>query len=348
MSTLLLLAVEGMVRIRQWWLYGTLFQLEEVKEHKKDLGIEAPKAGYTSRRVQINSLGFRGPELTVPKPKGTLRLAFLGGSTTFCAEVSSNEHVWVHLVWKRLQELNPNVPMDYINAGVTGQTIAGSLVLLQKRIAALQPDVIFINHASNDMTREARMLAEAQGLISKPIANSWLANYSLFWYLVEKNYQIRIIQANKRHLDKFPDDFGQPFENNLTQLVQESQRLAPLTVLITWTQQMRKQHSPEANRRAAASSQFFMPFLTPEGLLEGYARYNAVIARVAQTTGSVLVADENRIPGDAIHFNDAVHFTDAGSQIMAERVSDGLLADPRWQKLLQKHAEASSSGSGMP
>lgn len=335
----LLLLAEGVVRVRQWWLYGSAFQLEDVKERQDTLGIDTPKPGYETRSIRINSLGFRGPELVVPKPAGTLRLAFLGGSTTFCAEVSSNEAVWAHLVWHDLQQRYPQIRFDYVNAGVTAYTTLHSQTIFRQQVAPLQPDMVFIYHATNDMTYEVHTLAESQGLVSRPQPTSWLGRYSLLWFLVEKNIQIRVIQASKKHIESLPDDFGQSFAANLTQLIQEAKQRVDLVAVITWSQQMRQGHTAEVNRRAAASAQFYMPSLAPETILEGYARYNGIITRVARDTGAVLIADEDRIPGDPVHFNDSVHFTDAGSRAMAQRVVDGLLADPRWHELVKRFSE---------
>ncbi len=335
----LLLLAEGVVRVRQWWLYGSLFQLEDVKVRQDVGGLDIPKPGYETRSIRINSLGFRGPELVVPKPAGTLRLAFLGGSTTFCAEVSSNEAVWAHRVWHDLQQRYPKIRIDYVNAGVTAYTTLHSLGIYKQQVAQLQPDVVFIYHATNDMTYEVYSLAESQGLVSRPKPTSWLGRYSLLWFLVEKNYQIRVIQDNKKHIESLPDDFGHSFAVNLTQLIQEVKQGVDLVAVITWSQQMRQGHTKDVNRRAAASAQFYMPSLAPEQILQGYARYNGVIRRVARETGSVLIADEDRIPGDPVHFNDSVHFTDAGSRVMAERVIDGLLADPRWHEFVRRFAE---------
>ncbi len=40
--------------------------------------------------------------------------------------------------------------------------------------------------------------------------------------------------------------------------------------------------------------------------------------------------ENDNTPTD-IHFNDSVHFTDAGSARMAERVTEKLLANPKFQ-----------------
>jgi hypothetical protein len=83
--TVLILAAEGAVRVRQLVKYGSAAMQEDhwVDDPKTQLRI--PVAGFSSGRVSINSLGFRGPEIAVPKPPGTVRIAFLGASTTCAA-----------------------------------------------------------------------------------------------------------------------------------------------------------------------------------------------------------------------------------------------------------------------
>lgn len=344
----LLLLVEGGVRLRQWWMYGAFTHQEKMTEFKPELGIDLPVAGFASRTIQINALGLRGPELTLPKPNGTLRLAFIGGSSTFCTEVSSNDAVWPHLVWERLQKQTPQRHMDYINAGVTAYSTKQSLIHLQKIVAPLQPDLIVILHGSNDMTLETRALAEKQGLTSKPFTHSWISNHSLFWFLVEKNLQIRSVQANKERLTSFPTDFGLPFEENLTHLIREAQKVSRLVAVSTTSQQIRKEHTSETNKRAAASSQYYMPFLSPEALLDAFDRYNAVIRRVARKTGALLLDIESRIPGDPEHFVDAVHFTDTGNRVMAEQVTTGILSSTRWQELVTNGTPNPPKGKRTP
>jgi hypothetical protein len=49
-----------------------------------------------------------------------------------------------------------------------------------------------------------------------------------------------------------------------------------------------------------------------------------------------LIEDEDAIAGDSEHFNDTVHFKDAGSERMAERVSQAFAADKEAQRILTK------------
>src|SRR5215475_3012095 len=95
-----ILLAEGAVRLRQWVRVGRMRTFDDIVAVDPATGLHVPRPNRMSGGVHINSLGFRGPELAVPKPPGDVRLAFLGGSTTYCAEVSSNETAWPHLVWQ--------------------------------------------------------------------------------------------------------------------------------------------------------------------------------------------------------------------------------------------------------
>ena len=88
------------------------------------------------------------------------------------------------------------------------------------------------------------------------------------------------------------------------------------------------------NSRAALGC--VAPFMTLDGLLAGYARYNTLIADAAQAEGALLIGGENRIPGDAAHFVDSVHFTDRGSRANADRVVEALAADAKVRELIEQ------------
>jgi len=93
----------------------------------------------------------------------------------------------------------------------------------------------------------------------------------------------------------------------------------------TFSTQLRRGQSPDEKLRASASALYYMPFMTPDGLIVAYERYNQIIRQVARATGAILIEHENDIGGDPQHFTDSVHFTDEGSAAMARRVSGELL-----------------------
>src|SRR5215471_5362125 len=84
------------VRVRHRLKFGTFWGIEDTYTIDPKSGLRIPIPGGHFGGIHINSLGFRGPEISIPKPRSTLRVAFLGSSTTFCGEVSSNENAWPH------------------------------------------------------------------------------------------------------------------------------------------------------------------------------------------------------------------------------------------------------------
>jgi lysophospholipase L1-like esterase len=341
---LVLLGAEGVVRLRQMLKYGSAKVFEDYYTVDPKLKLRVPVANFSSGRISINSLGFRGPELVVPKPPGTVRLAFLGASTTFCAEVSGNEYVWPHLVTASLSRKFSEAKFDYVNGSLPGYTMDSLLKNLQHRVAPLRPDVIVIYEVSNNLSGEMRELAAKRGIISdsKIKEFSWPGRYSLLWNLVEKNLRIlvsqRAAESGQERLEVDVRTLGSEYRQALTQLVRAAQRSAKLVAVATFSIQLRRDQSPEQEMRASASAFFYMPFATPRLLIEGYERYNQIVREVALETGAFLIEGENDVPGDSNNFTDTVHFTNAGSKAMAERVTRALLSSPELGRLVLARA----------
>ena len=344
-------AAELGLRVRQKIKFGSLFRIEDTYTLDPKSGLRIPVPGGSFGGIRINSLGFRGPELKMPKSRSTLRVAFLGSSTTYCAEVSNNENTWPHLVTEALQAEWPGLSVDYINAGVPGYSVSSSLKNLEYRITPLEPDVIVIYEGHNDLTGNSFYLARKQGLVSIPPPQNitWPAKYSLLWYLVEKNLVIMSQQRTARRtagtLSFDRERLARPFHRDLKDLVEVSKRTAPIIVLVTFSTQLREEQPPEQQSRAAASSLYYMPYMSVNGLIQGYAEYNDAVRQVASETGALLIDGENSIPGDAQHFADSVHFTDKGSHLMARRVARGLIQSPRLQELAANILSAKRSAT---
>lgn len=341
---LVILLAEGAVRVRHWLKYGDMWGVEETYEVDPESGLRIPIKNSTIGPIIINSLGFRSPEIVVPKPQGTLRLAFLGGSTTYCAEVSGNDKTWPDLVWRALQARWPDAHIDYANAGVPGYTIDTMRQTLEHRVKPLNPDVIIIYESTNDLTANSFELAQRQGLVTQHTeeALSWPSQYSLLWYLVEKNLLVMRHQAegerSEGKLEVDPADLARPFRDRLEALVRESQAVAPLVVLVTFSQRLRHDQTPEQRQEAAITSRYYMPYMSNEQTLAGFDAYNAVIREVARDSGALLVEGEDSIPADAAHFTDSVHFTDLGSEAQAARVAGALEASPELAALIRASA----------
>lgn len=332
-------AAELGVRVRQHIKFGSLLRIEDTYTIDPKSGLRIPVPGGSFGGIHINSMGFRSPELEIPKAASTVRMAFLGSSTTYCADVSSNENTWPHLVAQKLRAQWPDVNVDYINAGVPGYSVTSSLQNLKSRVAPLAPDIIVIYEGHNDLSGNSFDLAVKEGLASKQTEQnlSWPAKYSLLWYLVEKNLLIISKQRSAHEIEgklRFDKEaLTAPFRRDLKDLVEASKRVAPLVVLVTFSTQLRNEQTPEQQTRAAATSLYYMPYMSINGLIEAYAGYNEVVRQVAQETGSLMISDENSIPGDPQHFVDSIHFTDEGSRVMSQRVAHALLESAALQEI---------------
>jgi lysophospholipase L1-like esterase len=343
----ILMLAEGIVRVRQKVKYGFTEDIGTIYRIEPSSGLKLPIANKTMGGIKINSLGFRSPELISPKPDTIVRLDFLGGSTTFCAEASSNEHTWPHLVWEQVKKAKPNQQFDYLNAAVPGYTVKTSLKNLQKRVKYLDPDVIIIYHATNDLAADSRLFAVKQGLYQNAEKNRDLVSkYSLLLSLVKKNLLIRKRQeqaVDDLKLEFEPRELSAGFKKRLRRLVEESQKFAKLVAVVTFSHQIRREQDRAIQLKAANTALYYMPYMNIDGLLAGYEEYNKIIRAVTEDTGALLIEGEMDIPGNDTYFYDSVHFTDAGSVLMARRVSRALLGSAEFNAILKQKGELSAS-----
>jgi len=101
-------------------------------------------------KTRHNSLGFRGPEIA-PKAPGEYRIAFVGGSTTYTYNVPEDEFSYPALVGKRLRGHFGHKNVQVINAGCIGYSSLQSLLNLELKVLDLEPDLVVVLHAINDI-----------------------------------------------------------------------------------------------------------------------------------------------------------------------------------------------------
>jgi lysophospholipase L1-like esterase len=116
----------------------------------------APKPGWSSgpgERLQAshNALGLRGKETTLEKPAGTFRVVTLGGSSVYGSQDSSDESVWSARLERMLAEARPDGRVEVLNAGCLGWNSFEMLACLEFRLLDLQPDLVIVYEAINDM-----------------------------------------------------------------------------------------------------------------------------------------------------------------------------------------------------
>jgi len=107
--------------------------------------------------VRINSLGFRGAEFPRRKEPGALRILCLGDSYTFGPYVDDDQALPAVLGRVLSASRRPGAPpVDVINGGANGFTLADELAFLTTKSPEVQPDVVIVAFTQNDILDLAR------------------------------------------------------------------------------------------------------------------------------------------------------------------------------------------------
>ena len=99
--------------------------------------------------ISINSRGFRGKEFAAEKGRA-YRIVAMGESSTYGCTINPGERPWPELLEELIQQrLQPDRPVEVINAGVPANELRHGLYRLPREILPLQPDMIISYHGYN-------------------------------------------------------------------------------------------------------------------------------------------------------------------------------------------------------
>jgi lysophospholipase L1-like esterase len=99
--------------------------------------------------IQVNSLGFRGDEVAVEKPGGTLRIAGLGDSVTdgLFVDDDATYPYFLQQILNEQYRLNAEV----INAANGGGSIDKEYAIMKRNVVPLKPDITVLMFCTNDI-----------------------------------------------------------------------------------------------------------------------------------------------------------------------------------------------------
>jgi lysophospholipase L1-like esterase len=97
---------------------------------------------HSTLRSDVNSWGFNFDELPLEKPKDTIRIVCLGGSTT------AGKEAWPYWLERNLEQKGMKV--EVLNFGVQAWTSAESLSALMFLGLDFSPDHVLVHHTNND------------------------------------------------------------------------------------------------------------------------------------------------------------------------------------------------------
>jgi len=340
-----LVLVETALRVRAWVKYGSFgsSNVDGQLVFDQEAGIVVPRPGSesSSRDIsyKINSLGFRGEEITRAKPAHTIRIACVGASTTYCTGVSGNDAAWPKQLQDKLCKKYPSVSWEVINAGVPGHRMADGLKNLRHRVLPLQPDLVIYYEANNQLAGDTRRLAEARGLAdpssgARSPTVKLLSEASLLFHLCYMNLTITSAGAddNTKKLQGLPKDLPEGFLKEIGEFHDELKRRTIALVLSTFVVKYRADQDRAVQIKNADVAFYYMPWMSIDDLLAGIDMYNKAIVDYARTHGVPVVEETTSIPADAKHFLDCIHLSDEGCARMADRflrcLEDNALLSP--------------------
>jgi lysophospholipase L1-like esterase len=100
-------------------------------------------------RIRTNRWGFRGPERTLEKPPGVLRVICIGGSTTY--DTSTDGETWPEKLERRLQARHPDREIQVLNLGMNAASLPFNLVQLALTGVHFDPDLVIVYPGHNDL-----------------------------------------------------------------------------------------------------------------------------------------------------------------------------------------------------
>lgn len=355
------LVCEGGVRVRERVKYGTFSRAgTQLYEHTQDGRVELKPGTDTSGtelKVHVGLLGFRGPEVVVPKPAGTTRVVCIGGSTTFDILAKSDEAAWPARLQAKLRAKHPR--LEVVNAGVAGYTIDSYFAEpLWKKIESVAPDVIVGYFATNEVSKEARRRFDAPKLscescgfeVEKDAARDpktcsrcggelldtsggpsaagralkAITDWSLFAFKVHLLVDSRKKPPEREGTHDLPDEAARTFERKLDELARRIRALKAKPALASFALRWSADQPREKRRELAAGAFSIYPGLSLDGIDRAFRAYNDAIARVARAEGAVLLPVNEELSGTPELFGDFVHFSAEGSERMADVVARGL------------------------
>jgi lysophospholipase L1-like esterase len=256
-------------------------------------------AGGELFRVEINRLGYRTHDFEESKPRGTVRVLCIGGSTTVAGR--ANDETYPALLEAKLRRRWPGLPVEVLNLGVSG---VGSALWLEwlPRLLAWDPDVIVQYEAINDIAWTELLDYAARHPWRRRLRDSFLLD-------------------RMRAFD--PSDLDAEMQATLDLRGEMNRRCRERDVAYlgaTFAAPDAARTSPEFVRLLDVSAEFWtrhFPLRSYSSYAAILARHNALFRELAyrERINRVLVAE--RLDDPAL-FVDACHFTPQGIDRLAE------------------------------
>jgi len=284
-----------------------------------------------------NAMGFRDDFVDEPKRPGTLRILCLGGSTTYGVSVSNNNQTYPAYLEQYLNGAYRIGRWDRVqvyNLGVGGYTSREVLANLKAYGLALDPDVILIQSAINDVA--PRFYDELQCDYSHfrktmtPLSPNFLqrtayrSRFILFTAWQFGLIEPLTLQSRTQYPAPSPDvalaNLGNNSSDCYRRYLEEAINLAETNEIEIWLLSQIYLDIPAFQAPTPELQRL------DEAYRSGLSDHNQVIRGLCKSTSARLIDIDKLMPRRPALFKDPIHMRATGNQEKAEIIAKTLQA----------------------
>ena len=320
------------------------------------------KPGARYAKWQLNSLGYRGPELRA----GTIRILTIGASETFGLYEAPGEE-YPRQLERDLNSWAGKDVFQVVNVAFAGETLPTAILRVPQIVEQIHPSYALIypdlssyiwlslKTDNSDVNRpiadtiqnqkkfDSRLSGRVENLLKQTLPvfiQDELRKISMRREIAARHYVI---------LDRLPEDRIDHFRQDLQTLLAALREHNVQPVLVTHATIFSKPLS-ESDRIPLTHWRKIYPMLKEEGFIDMERRMNDVIRQTAGEEHVPLIDADEDMPHGARYFADFVHFTTYGAGIMASILANGMetLLQPRLQDVGRNVPQARSAADLNP
>lgn len=327
-TVIFVLVLEVCARIDDVVTYGAAFS----GPYNKDILFQRDKIGKWGKpgaqyaKWQLNSLGYRGPEL---RP-GTIRIICMGASETFGMYEAPDQEYPRQLE----RDLNSGMPtglFQVVNVAYAGETVPTAILRAPQIIAQIHPSYAVIYPDFTSYTHEPSAPSATQARMSFESRLAERVNNLLKYALpsaVQNELRKVVIRREvaTRHyvvMERLPEERVELFRQDLQKLVATLRSYGVEPILATHATFFSKPFS-ESDRMMLTTWRKFYPMLKEDGFIDMQSRMNEVVRQTAAAGHVPLIDADKEMPPGPKYFGDMVHFTTEGAEVMASILANGM------------------------
>jgi hypothetical protein len=349
-----LLALEATVRIEDWIRFGTPPLVDALSQSdliaSDSLGTHGRPNGRF-RKWKLDSLGFRGPEISRRPAPGTIRVVTTGASETFGLVEDSGKEFPRQLedslnAW--LGRLSPACPADIrfevVNAALPGMYLPTAITDVQGRLATISPAAVLYYPTPPQYLDIEPPRAYTPGTGAAAGNNPWRPFYPrslggirdamkglIPTFLSTRLRRSEIDRVAQSHaagwqFTSVPEDRLTGFESDIRSLVGAIRGIGAVPILATHANAFGAHHG-EQDEELLLMWQRYSPRATGATLIAFDSAADARLQRVAADSNVLLVRVDSTVYASGADglFGDYAHFSNTGAGYVATAAAHPIL-----------------------